>query len=239
MTFLQRLREQFSTTPANRDRQLERRINYRFGNRRLMERALTHRSVSDKPRENFERLEYLGDAVLSHVVSAHLFDRNPGDSEGELTMGRSALVNRYHLARVAEDLELPRFLRVSGGVRLGDPRVRRNMSGDALEALIGAIYLDGGIIAAERFIKRHFLGRRRTAEAVNYKGRLIEFCHQMNLGNPRFHLLRTHGPEHDKKFVVRVRVGSRTFESARANNKKAAEQEAAELALEALTRDVE
>ncbi len=220
--------------------QLERRLlGYRFRNRRLLEQALTHRSISDSSSRNFERLEFLGDAVLSHVVSAHLYTKHSLDSEGELTLKRSALVSKKFLAGVGEELGIHRFLQVDSGVKLSDARVRHNLVGDAMEALIGAIYLDGGMIRAERFIRRKLLNRAEDAASlVNHKGRLIELCHQRGLGNPRFQLLKTKGPEHDKEFVVQVRIGSRTFRVAQADNKKAAEQEAAERALKVLRQEL-
>ncbi|MEE9163031.1 MAG: ribonuclease III, partial [Candidatus Neomarinimicrobiota bacterium] len=202
------------------------------------ELALTHRSIGDDSSQNFERLEFLGDAILSHVVSAYLYSRYPGESEGDLTMRRSTLVSKRFLAQVGEGMGLHRHLQVDSGVRLADAKVRRNLVGDAMEALVGALFLDGGIAAAERFIRRTVLKREAEAATyVNRKGRLIEICHQLQLGKPRFKLLATKGPEHDKNFVVQVRIGSRTFESAQATNKKAAEQEAAGIALEVLERE--
>jgi len=218
---------------------LERRLGHRFKHPHLLEQALTHRSVADSSSRNFERLEFLGDAVLSHAVSAHLFNNYGDDSEGELTRRRSALVSKSFLSRVGEELGVHKFLQVDSGVRLSDVKVRRNLVGDAMEALIGAIYLDGGMAVVERFVKQAVLNREKVAAGfVNYKGRLIEFCHQKGVGNPRFQLLKTKGPEHDKKFVVQVRIGTRIFQKAQADNKKAAEQEAAELALDVLLQEL-
>jgi ribonuclease-3 len=217
---------------------LERRIGYHFKNRRLLEQALTHRSVADRPHWNYERLEFLGDALLNQLISVHLFKHYPRATEGELTLHRSALVSKDFLARIGETIGLHRHLRVDTGVRIGDPKVRRNLCGDALEALLGALYLEGGPEAARRFVKsKVWRKRREAATIVNYKGRLIELCHQQNLGTPHFRLLRTQGPEHDKKFVVQVQLGGRKFDSAQASNKKAAEQIAAERALRALARE--
>jgi len=224
---------------TNRTGGLERRLGHRFKHPHLLEQALTHRSVTDSSSRNFERLEFLGDAVLSHAVSAYLYANYGNDSEGELTRRRSALVSKSFLSRVGEELGVHKFLQVDSGVRLNDAKVRRNLVGDAVEALIGAIYLDGGMAGVERFIRRALLKREKVAAGfVNHKGRLIEFCHQRGLGNLRFQLLKTKGPEHDKRFVVQVRIGKRTFESAQADNKKAAEQEAAELALDVLLREL-
>ena len=204
-----------------------------------MELALTHRSVTEVSHQNLERLEFLGDAVLSHVISAHLYRRYKQASEGELTQRRSALVNKDVLFRSGQSLGLHRFLRVNRGVRLNDARVRRNLVGDAMEALIGALFLDGGMVAAENFILGWLMRQQKeSGEIINYKGQLIEFCHQMNLGTPRFRLIRTQGPEPDKQFVVQVKIRSRTFQQAQADNKKTAEQEAAELAMEALSQEL-
>ncbi len=238
LTYFRRLfgqkKRRLLTGPA----ELQRRLGLRFRHTALLEQALTHRSMGDGSSQNFERLEFLGDAILSHVVSAHLYTRYPGESEGDLTLRRSTLVSKRFLAQVGEGMDLHRYLQVDSGVRLTDAKVRRNLVGDAMEALVGALFLDGGIAAAERFIKRTVLKREAEAATyVNRKGRLIEICHQLQLGKPRFKLLATKGPEHDKNFVVQVRIGSRTFESAQATNKKAAEQEAAGIALELLEQE--
>ena len=239
MTWLHRLLRRVTRQSPRETNQLEKRLGYRFKDNRILEQALTHKSVSDLSQQNFERLEFLGDAVLSHVVSAHLYNRYERATEGNLTQRRSALVNKDILSQIGQELGVHRFIRVNSGVRLGDTRVRRNLVGDALEALIGALYLDGGMAAAERFILNKLVKRRRKAgEIVNRKGDLIEYCHQMDLGTPRFRLVQTKGPEHDKKFVVQVKIRSRTFERAQADNKKAAEQEAADLALNALTQEL-
>jgi ribonuclease-3 len=221
-------------------RDLEKRLGHRFKNTQLLQQALTHRSIADSSGRNFERLEFLGDAVLSHLVSAHLFTNYPDHSEGELTLKRSALVSKRFLADIGEEMAIHRFLQVNSGVQLDEIKVRRNLVGDAMEALIGAIFLDGGMASADRFIARVLLNREKVAdEFINHKGRLIELCHQKDLGNPRFQLLKTKGPEHDKRFVVQVRIGSRRFESAQANNKKAAEQEAAGFALDVLMQELD
>ncbi|MFB0515510.1 MAG: ribonuclease III [Candidatus Neomarinimicrobiota bacterium] len=239
MRLFRHLLENIQKSPIGKTGDLEQQLGHHFKNPHLLEQALTHRSVADSSHRNFERLEFLGDAVLSHVVSAHLYATYQAGSEGELTLRRSALVSKRFLADIGEKLSVHRFLQVDSGVHLSDAKVRRNLVGDAMEALIGAIYLDGGMTVAERFIQRELLKREKeTAGFVNHKGHLIELCHQRGLDNPRFQLLKTKGPEHDKKFVVQVRIGTRTFESAQANNKKAAEQEAAGLALGILLQEL-
>ncbi|UCH09716.1 MAG: ribonuclease III [Fidelibacterota bacterium] len=239
MTLIRRLPgfRKGSSTAQLRD--LEKRLGHRFNNSQLLEQALTHRSLSDRSTRNFERLEFLGDAVLSHLVSSYLFTHYQDHTEGELTLRRSALVSKRFLADIGEELGLHRSLKVDSGVQLDDVKVRRNLVGDVMEALIGALYLDGGMAVANKFVARVVLKREKeAAEVTNHKGRLIELCHQKGLSNPRFQLLKTKGPEHDKRFIVQVRIGSRTFESAQANNKKAAEQEAAGLALNVLLQEL-
>jgi ribonuclease-3 len=219
--------------------EIERQLNYHFKKPFLLEQALTHRSISEGSHRNLERLEFLGDAVLSHVISAHLYQNYRDETEGGLTLRRSTLVSKKFLASVGQELGIHNYLRVNSGVRLNNEKVRTNLVGDAMEALVGAIYLDGGMRSIEKFIRRELL-KRYTDESKlkNHKGQLIEYCHHHGLGNPKFHLLDTQGPEHDKQFEVQVRIGPRTFESARANNKKAAEQAAAELALQALRNEI-
>lgn len=238
MNFLGRLRVgPFRKRGAGRNSRLETILGYRFRQPALLDQALTHRSITDLHTGNLERLEFLGDAVLGHVVSLFLYREDSYASEGELTMRRSAVVNKDYLAEAGETFGLHDFLNTESGVRLSDSKVRRNLVGDAVESLIGALFLDGGIKVAEKFILDHILSRQQdTQEIINYKGDLIELCHQRELGPPRFKLLKTLGPEHDKHFVVQVRVGQQTFKTAEADTKKAAEQAAAELALAALKR---
>jgi len=216
--------------------ELEKRIDYRFRDLQLLELALTHRSISDVPHRNLERLEFLGDAVLSHLVSERLFLRFPSATEGDLTMRRSALVNKSYLAKVGENLELHKYLIVSTGVNLADEKVRQNLGGDALESLLGAIYLDGGMRAAKKFILRHIWALGGTAKKIeNPKGRLIEFCHSTNIGSPKFMLLGMEGPEHNKNFQVQVQIKGQLFDVANGRSKKTAEQAAALNALNDLT----
>ncbi|MCH7938163.1 MAG: ribonuclease III [Candidatus Marinimicrobia bacterium] len=240
MAYFRRLLQSIAIwRPKRSTNQLEKLLSYRFKDNSILERALTHKSVTEVSHQNMERLEFLGDAVLSHVISAQLYRRYKQASEGELTRRRSALVNKDILFHSGESMGLHRFIRVNRGVKLSDARVRRNLVGDAMEALIGALFLDGGIVAAEKFILGRLMRQQKElGEIINYKGQLIEYCHQMNLGSPRFRLIKTKGPEHDKKFVVQVKIRSRTFQEAQADNKKTAEQEAAELAIEALSREL-
>ncbi len=216
--------------------ELERKIEYRFRNLRLLELALTHRSISDLPHRNLERLEFLGDAVLGQLVSERLFLRFPSATEGDLTMRRSALVNKNYLAKVGEALELHKYLNVSSGVKLNEAKVRQNLGGDALEALLGAIYLDGGMRAAKKFTLRHIWVLGGKAKKIdNPKGRLIEYCHRTNNGSPKFILLGMEGPEHNKRFQVQIQIKGELFEAANGGSKKAAEQAAALIALNILT----
>ena len=238
MSFLSRFRVRtWRTGGKSSFTELQALLNYRFRQPDLLNLALTHRSVSDLPTENLERLEFLGDAILSSVVSEYLFTSDPQASEGELTQRRSALVNKDYLAEAGEAIGLHNFLVVQGSVKIDEPKVRRNLVGDAMESLIGALYIDGGLKTAKLFITRDVLGRMGDqSELINFKGQLIEACHHRDMGTPRFQLLKTYGPEHDKQFVVQVRIGSKTFKSAEANTKKAAEQAAAELALKGLAK---
>ena len=216
--------------------EIEKRIRYRFHDLRLLEFALTHRSISDVPQRNLERLEFLGDAVLSHLVSERLFVRFPSATEGDLTMRRSALVNKGYLAKVGENLELHKYLKVSTGVNLQDEKVRQNLGGDALEALLGAIYVDGGLGAARKFVLRHIWVLGGAAKKIdNPKGQLIEYCHRTDHGSPKFILLGMDGPEHNKNFQVQVAIKGQLFDAASGRTKKAAEQAAALIALYELT----
>ncbi|MCK4578760.1 MAG: ribonuclease III [Candidatus Marinimicrobia bacterium] len=232
MSFAARIRAVLSGRPGNPNRKLESRLGYFFRKPELLALALTHRSVSDLPQRNFERLEFLGDAVLSHVVSDHFYAGDKSASEGDLTLQRSALVNKDVLAEIGESLGISEFINVQSGVDLDDAKVRRNMTGDVLESIIGAIYRDGGLQPVTRFIRKHIISQYDSVrETVNYKGQLLEYCHQHNLANPRFQIIKTAGPEHDKQFTVRVKIAARSFAQAEGHTKKAAEQAAADAAL--------
>ena len=232
---------------------LGQRIGYEFSDPALLEQALTHRSYEhDRPRtQSFrarslavkndnEQMEFLGDSVLGFAVSEALFRAHPALSEGQLSQRKAHLVSAVHLHDCALRLGLGVFLRLGRGEERNGGRERRTLLANAMEALIAAIYLDGGLEPARGFIHRHVLGDRHTVdeidsmELLNFKSTLQEQAQARGLQTPRYSIVETSGPEHEKIFTVEVRVGSSYAARAMGSTKKAASQMAAKVLAEEL-----
>jgi len=214
---------------------IEKKCNYRFRNKRYLEQAFLHRSISSKPRENYERLEFLGDAVIDIVVSRELMREFPEGDEGILTQKRSALVQKDFLASMGMLMNLLDFIQIESTVDLDQEKIAIKQSANLYEALIGAIFLDGGINPSKKVILKTIWANRLEAwKSVNHKGQLIEFCHIKQLSNPKFLVSDVSGPDHQKLFEVHVKIGDEVFPSGIGTSKKAAEQHAAQYAMEAL-----
>lgn len=214
---------------------MEKVIQYRFHNIDLLHQAFTHRSIESDPTKNYERLEFLGDAVLDLIISKLLMLDFPAGDEGLLTKKRAALVQRSFLTSIGNSLDLLSYLQISQGIELSQPKVSSKQNANLVEALIGAVYMDGGIQPCRELVKRLIWSHREEAwKLTNYKGRLIEFCHAKSLDSPIFHTSNVTGPDHDKVYEIHVQIGERTFPGAIETNKKAAEQTAASNALSIL-----
>jgi len=214
---------------------IEKKCNYRFRNKRYLEQAFLHRSISSKPRENYERLEFLGDAVIDIVVSRELMREFPEGDEGILTQKRSALVQKNFLASMGILMNLLDFIKIESTVDIDQEKIAIKQSANLYEALIGAIFLDGGINPSKKVILKTIWANRLEAwKSVNHKGQLIEFCHIKQLSNPKFLVSDVSGPDHQKLFEVHVKIGDEVFPSGIGTSKKAAEQHAAQYAMEAL-----
>jgi ribonuclease-3 len=230
-----RLRDEFE--------ELQRAIEYRFRDRGLLEHAMTHTSranedVSGGVRDN-ESMEFLGDALLGFVVADVLFREFPDSSEGEKSKMKAALVSTATLARQAERLGLGDHLLLGRGEEKTGGRRKQALLADGYEALLAAIYLDGGIEPARAFILREFGPfvadvRHGTAVTQDYKSALQELLQGRDLGLPDYRLVSTLGPDHDKRFQVEVAVKGEAIAEATGSSKKEAEQEAARAALEKL-----
>ncbi len=219
---------------------LERVLDYHIRDPELFHEALSHRSylqVTENALSN-ERLEFLGDAVLNLVAAEYLFHRDTGATEGELTKIRARLVNRKALGVYARDLQLAQIILMSPSASMAPDRGIETIIADAFEAIIGAIYLDGGYGEAERFINRRFheaLDRDALRlEDENFKSRLLEESQGEGLGTPRYVTVNEEGPDHDRTFTVEVIIGRKTYGRGFGKNKKDAEQAAAEQALRRL-----
>ncbi len=216
---------------------LQNQINYRFRHPEYLIQAFRHRSVDTRPRQNYERLEFLGDAVVDIIISRELMAEFPEGDEGLLTQKRSALVQKSFLGTMGKILNLLDYLEIEPTVNLQNEKVANKQYANLFEALVGALFLDGGLKPARRLVLETVWRNRYNAwESVNYKGQLIEYCHAHQIGNPKFQITDVSGPDHQKLFEVHVRIGSKTFPTGIGFDKKSAEQAAAQQALDALEK---
>jgi len=244
---------------------LESALGHTFASRTLLMHALTHRSLANeeamaergansKPAEtglgDNERMEFLGDAVLGLVVAEALFTTHPEWQEGELTRVRAQLVSRKHMAEVAKGIGLGSYLRLSKGEERGGLRSKSTVLSNSMEAVLGALFLDGGLEPVRRFARQYVMGEvveylaaelRSGAALGNFKSALQEYLQADRAGTPVYRLKSESGPDHRKRFMVEVRLRSSESEPGRplargiGSTKKLAEQDAARLALERLT----
>ena len=234
MRFFRRLQSYF-TEKSSKLKRFEKRIQYQFVNTYYLKKALTHRSVKNHYEGNYERLEFLGDAIIDHVVSHWLFKKYLNSDEGTLTKKRAALVNRNFLAMLGKNLEVTEVVQFDSGVNINDEKVANNIAADVYEAIVGAIYLDGGYEDATEFITRTLcLSEHMSREDRNYKGQLIEYCHFQNLPAPKFEIIESHGPEHERTFTVKVSIDAKRYWMGIGSTKKSAEQDGAHRAIKHL-----
>jgi ribonuclease-3 len=250
--------------------ELEAALGHGFARRELLVCALTHRTLThDKAggepvpdaaqpevvaSEDNERLEFLGDAVLGLVVAEAMFEAHPEWREGELTRVRAQLVSRKHLAEVAMAIGLGAYLRLSKGEERGGLRSRSTVLSNSMEAVLGALFIDGGLEPVRAFARRHVMGEAaehlaeelRAGEALgNYKSALQEYLQSTRAGTPVYRVKGESGPDHRKRFVVEVWVNSGDGEPTRplavgkGSTKKLAEQDAARRAMELLTAETQ
>lgn len=205
-------------------------IGYQFRDPQLLEAALTHASGVQHRLASNERLEFLGDAILGMVVCEKLFLRFPQYSEGELTKIKSFAVSRETCARISEAIGLQRYLILGKGMA-ADPEVPRSVLAAALESLVAAIYLDGGIRPAADFVLQHITAEIESAVATefggNYKSLLQQFAQREHGITPTYHLLDEKGPDHCKCFKIAAQIGELYFPPAWGKSKKESEQRAA------------
>ncbi len=249
---------------------LESALGHTFANHALLVRALTHRSLANEEAMaershdslpgaasqplaagfgDNERMEFLGDAVLGLVVGEALFHSHPEWQEGELTRVRAQLVSRRHMAEVARSIGLGTYLRLSKGEDRGGLRNGNTVLSNCMEAVLGALFLDGGLEPVRQFVRQYVMGEvvehlaaelRDGAALGNYKSALQEHLQAERAGSPVYRLKSASGPDHRKRFLVEVRLRTSDSEPGRAlargigSTKKLAEQDAARLALERL-----
>jgi ribonuclease-3 len=210
--------------------QIEQIIGYKFSDRNLLIKALTHSSAAVNRLSSNERLEFLGDSILALVICQTLFERFPAYLEGDLTKIKSMLVSRSTCAQIAMELGLLQFLKVGKGLA-SDRALSGSLAAGLLEAIIGAIYIDSGFGAVRSVILRTFGPSIDQADAEqaqgNYKSLLQQYAQQQLNTTPLYELLDEKGPDHDKCFESQVVIADRHFSSAWGRSKKEAEQKAA------------
>ena len=224
---------------------LESKIKYRFADPAILTHALTHSSYANEMRMNKdksnERLEFLGDAVLELVTSEYVYKEYTNLSEGDLTKLRASIVCEQTLSACARDLELGNYLFLGKGEDISGGRERDSILSDALEAVIGAIYLDGGFTNAKEFIKSFMLADLKSKDLFfDSKTILQEIVQNNNNGQKlRYKLISEEGPDHNKTFTVAVYVGNEEIGIGTGRTKKAAEQESAYQAIQKLREEAD
>jgi ribonuclease-3 len=234
---------------------LEVKLNHRFANPELLRRALTHSSLANEshpgadPKNDNEQLEFLGDSILGFLISEALVQRFPQSREGELSRQKAHLVSAAHLHGVARRIDLGSYLELGRSEEMSGGRAKKTLLVDGLEAVIAAIYLDGGIDAVRAFVFEHVLDAPFTADedagtdiqpAIrNFKSALQELAQSHKLPQPRYSIVREKGPEHSKVFTVEVRVGKEWTGQAEGRTKKIAAQRAARGVYERLRQPAE
>ncbi len=219
------------------------KLGYRFREDGLLRRALTHSSLAVEQHrmgEDNERLEYLGDAVLEHLVSRHLYDTHPEMREGALTRLRSSLVCEEALAAAARRLGLGEFLLLSRGEEQCGGRKKDSILSDAFEAVLAAIYLDGGLAEAQKLVQDYVLcaeGQEKRSSSKDSKTAFQELVHADHKGRTiRYELVSESGPDHKKEFTMRVLVDDIEWGVGSGPSKQAAGQADAQMAMERYTK---
>jgi len=226
---------------VDENHELQHQLGYAFRDPALLRLALTHPSVAHEqgaPLQTNQRLEFLGDAVLQLVLTRELYENFPAVGEGPLTKARAKLVNRRTLAEHARRLGLGKHLIVSRGEEIHGGRERGSALADAFEALLGAVFLDGGFEVAREFILRQFQGASGELSVIpileNPKGELQELLQAISSEAPRYHAVSATGPDHDRVFECTVHHNGLELARGQGKSKKAAESEAALAALRKL-----
>ena len=224
-------------------RDLQKRLSYNFSNIDILIEALTHKSyVNENPDLNIkdnERLEFLGDAVLDLSISAYLVENFPHYQEGELSKLKAMMVSETSLTKIASELDIGDYLLLGRGEEHTGGRKKESLLANALEAIIAAIYLDGGLPAADGFVRMVFVAHiqliAREGISLDYKTDLQEYCQAHDLELPSYRVSKEMGPDHRKTFEVELLISGEVMGLGVGRNKKEAEQRAANEALKYLT----
>lgn len=217
---------------------LQSKINYSFTDIELLKTALTHRSSLNEQgvKQSNERLEFLGDAVLELIITSFLYHERPNDPEGVLTSARSVVVRTDSLAAIARSIDLGSFIKMSKGEAMTGGRENNAILENTVEALIGAIYKDGGLEKAKEFIEKSIIPKARETlsrgELKDPKSLLQERVQGRGLSSPNYKVVKESGPDHDKIFEVSVEVNNKEVGRGEGKSKQEAEQRAAQKALD-------
>ena len=225
--------------------EVQKNMAYTFQNPSRLEQALTHRSFTNEHPElqgkNNERLEFLGDAVLNLSLSHLLIEQFPDLPEGDLSKIRAGLVNESHLADLAQELKLGDYLLIGRGEEITGGRKKPSILADTLEAVLGAVYLDGGLDPVSEWVSRFFKSTLADQEGLpksDFKTLLQEYCQGKLKITPGYTVFREEGPDHKKVFFVEVRIQDQVVSRGKGKTKKEAQQKAAQKALEGLTKNI-
>ncbi len=207
--------------------ELEKVLSYTFEDKNILKEALTHRSYHCNGAHHNERLEFLGDSVLGLVVAAYLYKTLDTKEEGVLSKIKANLVSRRNLYTWAASLNLGKFMLLGAGEIATGGRDRQSILSNAMEALIGAIYLDGGFEVSAAFIKNWLHTQKIEIDPRDYKSTLQEYLQHRKKPIPEYNVVSKIGPQHNQVFTVAVSVNGKEIGRGKGNNKKTAEQEAA------------
>ncbi|MEW6359816.1 MAG: ribonuclease III [Planctomycetota bacterium] len=215
-------------------------MGYHFRDVTLLERALTHSSMKTSAMESNERLEFLGDSVLAMVIAQRIFEKYPNQTEGEMTKIKSVVVSRRMLAKVSRELALYCHMTIGKGITTCR-KIPPSVHGNVLEAIIGAMYLDGGLAPAREFILTHLDPLidmvEKDRHGANFKSLLQQHTQRHMSATPSYRVVNEHGPDHGKSFEVVAVIKGKEYGSGWGNSKKDAEQRAAQKTLEMLRHE--
>ncbi len=216
--------------------EIERIIGYSFKNKDVLKEALTHKSFAGEHRsaKHNERLEFLGDSILGAIVADYIYNQCPHVEEGVLSKIKSNLVSRHNLYFWGKQMDLGAFIALGHGEIATGGRTRDSIISNAVEAVIGAVYIDGGYTAAEQVVLPWVKTQHLTQDSGDFKSLLQEFVQKRSKHTPVYEVIQTVGPEHDKVFTVRVSLDGKELGVGKGRNKKQAEQSAAQAAFEHL-----
>ncbi len=217
---------------------LEAKIGYDFKNKKLLEEALTHSSLNST-QENNERLEFLGDRVLGLVIAQLLYHRFPGAPEGDLSLRHTQLVNKEALSQIGLILDLGHYLNMARGEKASGGQLKKSLLADACEALIAALYLDGGLSAAQAFISHYWkaLLSEKSQFIKDAKSKLQEHVQGQGKSAPRYEIVGRTGPDHAPLFTVAIFVEGLPSKEGAGASRREAEQQAAQRLLEYLEKN--